>query len=153
MGLFSGIGNAPIFDRGTYFQPNGKYRLKVVKLLAKDTRNSGLAFIAEFEVLESNHAEDPIGAKRTWFQSLTKKDIGYPAVKEFMMYLLAVERHDKEAFQDFEQNLETILEDATSFEGADSDHPMHGDEICLETVSVLTKDKKDFTRHNWSIAK
>jgi hypothetical protein len=63
---WSQIGQAPIFERGNYFNP-GKYKLRLLRCLSKQTQKSGMAFIAEFGVLESDNPTHPIGSKGTFF--------------------------------------------------------------------------------------
>ena len=69
---WSQIGAAPIFERGNYFNP-GRYKLRLLRCLSKQTQKSGMAFIAEFEVLESDNPAHPIGSKGTYFVKMAQQ--------------------------------------------------------------------------------
>ena len=137
MGNFGGIGGVDTFERGTWISPNGIYVLAVQKLLVKETRKSGDGFIVEFKVVESNHPRHAVDSKVTW-------------IKEFMISLMHVDMSEPSEKEDFNATLEDLLDEATSYEGADSDHPLHGQTIRCETVLKKTQKGNDFTVHNWS---
>jgi hypothetical protein len=148
---FSGIDRADTFERGKYFPPDGTFYLKLQKTLVKGTRKSGAAFIAEFEVVGSNHDEVPVGAKRSWFQKMVDKDVAFPAIKEFMAALLGFSKEDKAEWKSFEAKLEGILTEATDFEGKAEDHPLYGMTVKVTTWQKTTNNGKEFTVHDWEI--
>jgi len=152
MGAFSGIGEAEVYERGNYLKPGGMFLLVVKDMLLKETQNSGLGFIVEFEVLESTLEEDhPVGSKATWFQSMTKRQVALPAIKEFMAFLLKVNLKDSAQKEQFNSEVEDILNAATDFEGDPADHPMYGEKIRVHTYTKLTQNNKEFTVHDWEI--
>lgn len=149
MGLWDGIENAEIFDRGNYFKPGFIGVVKILKTLAKETRNSGLAFIVEMEVVESNNPDDPPGKKKTWYQSLVKKDVAFPAVAAWAAACVGYDPSQKEILK---AEVFPVLKDLMS---AATDSPEKNDFIGLlvrlETEKTITKEKKqDFTRHNFA---
>ncbi len=152
---FGGIGEAEIFDRGNYLKP-GAYALQVKKLLLKQTRKSGPAFIAEFVILHS-HGDDAnaVGSKATWFQKMQDKDVALPAIKEFMLSLLGVDKNDKEQMAEFNEGLQELLEEATEYEGPDEDEdgkplrPFYNDTIRADCYMKKTQKNADFTAHDW----
>jgi hypothetical protein len=152
MGMnWSKVGKATIFDRGSYLDP-GHYRLKMLKMYTIETRNKGFALIVELEVLESSNDNIPVGATKNWYQGLNDKDIGFSAIKEFMMYLLGIRQKNKEEFEQFEAGLEELMEESSDekwkVEDAE-DHPLHGHTILVECFMKKTKSDADFTQHKW----
>lgn len=160
MGMFSGIGETELFEKGVYLTPGGSYELEVLKILVKDTRKSGLGFIVEFKVIsaEGSGAEEQHapGSRATWFQKLQDKDIAWPAIKEFFMGLLDVNRNNPTEYEEFSNSLEELVEEATAWEpdpeDPESKHPLCGERVHVDTHSKLTKKNVEFTVHNWSAA-
>ena len=148
---FEGIEDAKVFDRGAYLPPDGIYALRVIRMLVKQTRRAGPAFIAEHEVIYSTHPDIQPGAKRSWFQKLQDKEVAYPAIKEYMGALLAIDRDDKDAWKEFEGQIRDILNEAANFEGKPEDHPLHGETVKVTTWQKTTKSGNEFTVHDWEI--
>lgn len=147
---FDGIEDADIFERGKYLNPGFEYGLEVQKILVKDTRKSGKAFIVEFKVLESNDPDTKVGVKRTWFQKMIDKDIAFPAIKEFMAALLGYAPQDKERWDRFNKLISPTLKAAIKEYENIEDSPLFGTTVWVETSSKLTKEKQqDFTVHDW----
>lgn len=153
MSLFQGIAEAEVFERGNYFEPGGKFRLMVNRILLKDTERSGMGFIVEFKVLESSLPDKhAVGSKGSWFQKMTDKKVALPAIKEFMSALCKVNLNNPEEKEEFNSSIEEILEEATKeYEGEAEDHPFHGMQIDLETWTKKTQKDVDFTVHKWII--
>jgi len=149
MGLFSGIEKAEISERGKYISPGFLGKLRVKKTLAKESVKSGLAFIVEFDVLESNLDEHPVGSSATWFQKMQDKTVAFPAIKAFVAAVSGVHPGDRDAMAEINAEMENILDEATSNE---TNNALVGQEVNLETFSTKTKKGFDFTRHNWSPA-
>lgn len=153
MSLFEGIADAEVFEQGNYFEPGGKYRLMVNRILLKDTQRSGMGFIVEFKVLRSSLPDKhAIGSKGSWFQGMTDKKVALPAIKEFMAALCKVNLNNPEEKEEFNSSIEEILKEATAeFEGGPEKHPFHGMQVDLETWSKVTQKGNDFTVHKWII--
>lgn len=158
MGHFSGIGETELYTQGTYLSPGGMYELEVQNMLVKKTRKSGLGFIVEFKVLsasgEGGEKHAP-GSSATWFQKMQDEDIAFPSIKRFFVALENIDMNDPEAKEDFNNNVETLLDEATSWQPEDQDdeHPWKGARVMCETYTKITKVKKqEFTQHNWSAA-
>lgn len=149
---FSGVENAQIFERGNFLPPGGKYRLRVMRTIVKKTRKSGDAFIAEFEVIESDLDEVKVGSRYSWFQKLVDTDVAFPAIKEFIATLLGFDVRDKEGMKEFNGKVKSVLQEASEEYSKEEDHPLHGLEILCETYQKETKQGKDFTVHSWSVA-
>ncbi len=154
MGLFSGIGDAPLFDRGVYIKPGFIGTLEVKRTIAKKTLKSGIGFIVEFEVINSNMEEHPVGSKATWFQKMSDMTVALPAIKAFAAALSGYELHNKEAIEaEVAPELEEQLDIAVADEdGTEGNNPFVGLTINLQTESTKTSKGFDFTRHNWSPA-
>lgn len=148
MGLFSGIEKAEISERGKYISPGFVGRLKVRKTLAKDSVKSGLAFIVEFDVLESNLDEHPVGSSATWFQKMQDKTVAFPAIKAFVAAVAGFHPGDKAGIEaEIGPNMSTLLDDATENETSNA---LVGQEVKCETFSTKTKKGFDFTAHKWT---
>lgn len=151
--VFSGIGEAEIFDRGNYLTAGGMYELEVRKVILKETQSSGLAFIVEFTVLSSTVEKHAVGSKATWFQKMTDRKVALPAIKELFIPLLKIDMTDPEAKEEFNSTLEELLDEMTSWEPeSGEEHPLAGERVNVETFSKLTKKGLDFTAHIWSEA-
>lgn len=157
-GQFEGLGETELYEKGVYLSPGGVYELEVVRILLKETRRSGLGFIVEFKVVSatgeggSNHAP---GSKATWFQKMTDKDIAFPAIKQFFVGLMDIDMNDDEQKEQFNGEIEDILEEATSWapDGDDDAHPLAGERVSCSTYTKLTKKNVEFTVHNWEPSK
>jgi hypothetical protein len=146
------VGQAQVFGRGKYLK-DGEYKLKLLKMYTIETRKKGAALIVDFLVMESSNDEIKEGTKRNWYQGLQDKDIAFPAVKEFMQALYDVNLEDSEEVEEFEDNLDGILEKATLEKWQNLDdkkHPLHGKTIAVECYTKETKNGQDFTVHTWS---
>lgn len=146
MGLFSGIEKAEISEKGRYLPSGFVGKLKVRRTLAKDSVKSGLAFIVEFEVVESNNDEFSPGSSATWYQKMTDKTVAFPAIKAFVAAASGVHPGDREAMNEINDEMENILNEATTNETSNA---LVGQEVAVETIATKTKKGFDFTRHNW----
>lgn len=151
------IGKVDIYGgTGSYFPPDGEFKLKVLKTFGLETRKSGDAFIVDFEVLESDVESVKVGSKKNWYQGLSNQDVAFPSIKKFMLELLQIDVEDEEQMEEFEENLPDLMEqvgdEAWNKDNVDvTDHLLHGKTIALQTVGIITKEKKtEFTVHNWS---
>lgn len=62
---FSGMANAKSMSGGQYFKGEGKFLLRTKRMFVNDG-HKGKFFIAEFEVLQSTSAQEPVGCTRSW---------------------------------------------------------------------------------------
>lgn len=151
--VWAGIGNAEIFERGNYMKPNfvGVIRIKATRL--KNTQKSGLGFICEMEVLESNMpAVHPIGSKTTWFQKMIDKNVAFPAVAAWAAACMGMDPNDKEGVKSqVLPILEQVMEIATDNPDNPEANPFINSVTRLETVATVTKEeKRDFTRYDFT---
>lgn len=150
MGLFNGIADAEIFERGTYFSPGFDGVVKVEKVIAKRTRASGDAFIVEMRVVDGGTDSDPNGSKRSWFQKMIDSDIAFPAIKAWAAACAGYAPNEKDAIEtEVAPALEDALEAAVTNPG---DNDFVGAFLHLTTTQVKTKNDRDFTRHDWAPA-
>lgn len=156
MGLFDGIGDAEIFERGRYMPPGFRGVVEVKKTIAKQTRKSGLGFIVELRVAEveragqEGHELSPVtvGEKRTWFQKMTDLNVAFPAIKAWAAAIAGYEMHEKEAIDaEVAPELEGAMNRATE---NPSDNDFVGCLVKLETEATKTGKGLDFTHHNWA---
>lgn len=63
----------------------GDFVVRIEDVIFLKTRGKGDAFIVEYTVVESSNPEkDPVGAKRTWYQSYQDVDIAQGETLKFM---------------------------------------------------------------------
>lgn len=149
MGVFAGLKDAKISETGSYLT-DGTYKLRVERIVYKQTRSKGYAYIAEFNVLESSNPEHPVGSKRTWFQSMNDKEIAFPAIQKFAAAALGVNPfRDKELFEkEILPNIEELVENSIS----DAGDIFKGKDVNCEVEQVKTKKGGDFSRYDFSAA-
>jgi hypothetical protein len=144
-GLWSGLGDADVFDRGAFLDPGGMFDVEIQRCLSKRTQKSGDCFIVEFDVLASSLPAHPAGSRRTWIQKMQNVATAHGAVKGFLMAIFNLE---KEAARkhDFDPYLERFMRQVEGPRNI-----LAGKLVHLETVHITTKEKgNDFTRHDWS---
>ena len=152
---WSNIGKAKVWGKqGRYFPPGGEFKLKVLRTYTIRTRNKGDAFIADFEVLESDHDDVEVGKVYNWYQGMQDEDIAFSSIKGFMLALLGIDDEDEEEMEEFDEKLPKLMEEAGSDhwntqKAEPEDHPLHGQTVALSTSHKTTKDDKDFTVHDW----
>lgn len=147
MGLFSGIDKAEIAEKGKYLSTGFVGKLRVRRTLAKDSIKSGLAFIVEFDVVESNLEEHPVGSSATWYQKMTDKTVALPAIKSFVLAASGVDPANRDAMAEINSEIEGILDEATTNE---TNNALVGQEVFVTTFSTKTKKGFDFTNHRWT---
>lgn len=142
MGNFSGVGQAPLYESGTFFLP-GNYELSISRVLVKNTMKSGRCFIVEFAIEKSDNESMPAGSMGTWLQKLDNTVIAYPSLKAFTLAVVGVDKNDKEAVEAESPNVEKLL-DAAVDDGA-----LNGMKVRLRAERTKTQKGADFTRHTW----
>ncbi len=151
MSAFAGMRNAKMYETGTPLT-TGKYRLEITRCLLKKTRSKGLAFIAEFTVkASSDTTKHPIGAKRSWYQSMQDLDVAHGSLKIFAAAVLGFDpmTQKEEIAAKVDPEIESVM-DAVCDEGPNG-NVFKGRFVDVECVMTKTKkENKDFTRHNWT---
>jgi len=147
---WSQIGNAPIFERGNYFNP-GRYKLRLLRCLSKQTQKVGVAFIAEFEVLESDNPAHPIGSKGTYFVKMAQQQQAFSNILEMMAALLGFDITNKEHVMQIDQQLRPQLAGLMTALETQGTAVLGGREtISVECRITLTKQQREFTLHVWT---
>jgi len=149
MGLWDGIENAEIFERGNYIKPGFNGVVEIMRTIGKETRASGLAFIVELKIVQTNMPDDhPVGQKGTWFQKMTDRAVAFPAVAAWAAACAGYEPHEKERIkQDVMPHLRETMKHATDNPG---DNDFIGAKLRLVTVGITTKKDADFTRYDFA---
>lgn len=148
---FAGLRDKNIHENGQYLEAGGRYKLEVQKIILKETRKSGKGFIVECTVLESSNLDkDPVGAKRSWFQSMKDLDVAFPAIKAFLYAVLGYDYGDPKQKEYLKAKVDPVIETIT-FEACDeTKNPFKGRTVGVETTAKITKEKKqNFTRHDF----
>jgi len=147
---WSQIGNAPIFERGNYFSP-GRYKLRLLRCLSKQTQKSGVAFISEFEVLESDNPVHPIGSKGTFFVKMANPQQGFSNIKEMVVAILGFDISNPEHLRQIERDLSPQLANLMTALETQGTAVLGGrDTVSVECRIIQTKAGNDFTLHVWS---
>lgn len=147
---WSQIGTAPIFERGNYFNP-GRYKLRLLRCLSKQTQKSGIAFIAEFEVLESDNPAHPIGSKGTYFVKMAQQQQAFSNILEMMAAVLGFDITNKEHVTQIDQQLRPQLAGLMTALETQGTAVLGGRETTsVECRIKLTQRNTEFTLHTWS---
>lgn len=147
---WSQIGTAPIFERGNYFSP-GRYKLRLLRCLSKQTQKSGVAFIAEFEVLESDNPAHQIGSKGTYFVKMANPQQGFSNILEMMTAILGFDISNAEHVRQIDTQLRPQLAALMTSLETQGTAVLQGHEtVAVECRVTLTKAQKEFTLHVWA---
>lgn len=141
---FAGLPSAQVFGKGNYLAQGGEYVISIEGMEYKDLFKGGSALIVEFEVVESNNDKDPVGSKRSWFQSKNASFGG--AVLEFLYAVLGTDyKNDPAAAAEVQKASADLMQAALE------KNEFKGQKVRVSTSHKLTKEaKKDFTVHVWT---
>ena len=156
MGVFDGLRNAEVFERGAFLNV-GVYELTINKCLVKATRKSGDAFIVEFTVDKAEgQGANPVGSKASWFQKLADKNIAFGAIKEFLYAAMGFDyAKDKEQIlKEIDPKIETLIQDALeqSKDAPNGKNALKGEKIRCQVNMKKTQKNLGFSMHTWSPA-
>lgn len=127
-----------------FFKAGFRGQLQIDKCIHMTTRKGDAAFIAEFTVLStSNPNEFPVGAKRSWYQSL-KEETGHDAVILFLYAALGLDkaRDGEKIAKDVAPKQSALLNAAVGPRNI-----LATKKVALETAEITTKAGKPFTKH------
>lgn len=148
MGLWSGIGEAEIFERGNYMSSGFEGQVQIKRTLVKHTRKVGDAFIVNFTIITTNQPEQhSVGSMGSWFQKLIDKNVAFSACKQFVAACAGIAAHEKERLkQELDPIIEEALDAATENE---TDNAFINSIVFLRCVQTTTRDGNSFTRYDW----
>jgi hypothetical protein len=147
---WSQVGNAPIFEKGNFFNP-GRYKLQLLKVISKQTQRSGLAFIAELEVLESDNPAHQIGSKGTYFVKMANQQQAFSNVLELMAALLGLDISNPAHVQQIDQQLRPQLAGLMTALETQGVGVLSGNVfVSVECRKQRTQRGNEFTRHAWA---
>lgn len=149
MGLFDGIESAEMFERGKFIPGDFVGVLEIKRTIAKETIKSGIGFIVEMAVVETNMPDTmPEGSACTWFQKMSDKTVAFPSIKAWAAAVAGYHSHDKAAIEaELAPELGNVLTMATD---NPADNDFVGQTVRLETHMIKTRNGRDFTVHTWS---
>ncbi len=175
MAIWSGLGNAQTFERGTYFNPGSVHDVMVSRCILKESQKSGLGLIVETDILTSmatgeingatNQAFTPLpsGMSGTWWQGMTDKNVAMPAIKGFVFALFGFESNDprrgwlenavpgSEAWSCNRTRRPLALIESLMTWATGETNILEGMIVHLDTRHIKTaKRGTDFTIHNWT---
>lgn len=157
MGTFSGIDEKSVSVGGSYFQP-GRYRVKIEGVKVQKSLKGKLLWIIETLVNESNNPDIKVGSHYSQVIDINNM-MGFPNIKGF---IAAATGFDASKYDNEELNAEICeawkelvgkdieLEEICEYvSGEDQPLTAADTELDLECINVLTKEKRDFTKHIW----
>jgi hypothetical protein len=119
--------------------------------LSKQTQKSGMAFIAEFEVLESDNPAHPIGSKGTYFVKMAQQQQAFSNILEMMAALLGFDITNKEHVTQIDQQLRPQLAGLMTALETQGTAVLGGREtVSVECRIKLTQRNTEFTLHAWA---
>lgn len=135
---------------GLYFEP-GNYLARINRCRMIETREKHDAFVAEFEVLESDNEDRPVGCKPALFVDMDGKfpELALGNVTDFVRAGLACC-----AAQNGEEHppIESIgLDKETMKAVTGEDNILAGTFIQIYAFNKPTREGRDFTRFDWSV--
>ena len=139
MGLYGKISEAKYSDGGVYLK-KGVFRLEILKVLHKTTRQNKEAFIAEFKVLESTNTELLPGCVCSWMVTLDKE----PAlgnIKQFLSEAMSTPARSVDMSEIVEQIVEFVIA-----ETGPKSNPLKGTIVRAAAVDIMTKANRPFTK-------
>lgn len=145
---WDGIGEAESFERGKYVPGDFVGVLEIKKTIMKETIKSGIGFIVEMQVIETNMPDAmPEGSACTWFQKMSDKTVAFPAIKSWAAAVAGYHSHDKAAIEaELAPELSNVMLMATD---NPADNDFVGQTVRLETHMIKTRNGRDFTVHTW----
>jgi hypothetical protein len=147
---WSQIGTAPVFERGNYLSP-GRYKLRLLRCLSKQTQKSGMAFIAEFEVLESDNPTHPIGSKGTYFVKMANPQQAHSNIFELVIAVLGFDITNPAHMEQVNREMRPQLAGLMTALEAQGTAVLGGrDTVSVECRVKLTQRGTEFTLHTWS---
>ena len=158
MGMFDGVGDADMFERGRFMPPGFRGVLEIKKTIAKESVKSGTGFIVEMEVIEvhapgeEGHEHSPVieGEKRTWWQGMKDKTVAFPSLKAWAG-AVAGYRSDQRAEIDEALGGNTLGDMLNEATASPAENDFVGAYVELTTHEIITqKNKSKFTVHNWA---
>jgi len=155
MGLWDGLRDAKVFERGEWFDPGFDGIVEIKKVQAKPTRNKGDILFIECVVVElfdcPSHADGrpkhPVGWRGSWSVKLQDKDIAFSNILSFVAAVSGYTKSQTvEIDRDVKPEVEQIMQNATDYP---ENNLLTGQRLHLRTVGIKTKAGTNFTVHNW----
>lgn len=172
--IWGGLGDAPTFERGTWFNPGSIHDVQITRCLSKASQASGVGFIAECDILTSTQSGEineqtrqpwiplPTGTSGTWWQGMTDKNVAQPAIKGFVHAVLGLEANDprrgaleqkipgSERWACNTSRRPLALIESLMIWATEEPNILQGLFVHLDTRHTKTRKNTDFTIHNWS---
>jgi hypothetical protein len=149
-GIFAGFKNAQVFAAVPDPIPadfDGDVKIK--RTLMKQTQRSGLAFIAELEVVTSNHPKHPCGSVLSYFQSTSDRVIAFNNLLAFLVAAAGEDRNDPAAVERVKQYAEQTFNEAVESPTKNNliDRVLH-----VRGVGTITSKGHAFVAKIWTMA-
>jgi len=123
----------------------------LLRCLSKQTQKSGTAFIAEFEVLESDNPAHQIGSKGTYFVKMQQQQQAFSNILEMMAALLGFDITNKDHVAQIDQQLRPQLAGLMTALETQGTAVLGGREtVSVECRIKLTQRGTEFTLHTWA---
>jgi len=150
--MWDGIEKAQLFERGRFMSDGFKGKVEVKKTIAKQTRRSGLGFIVEFVIRETNMPEKhAVGSKASWFQKMIDPSVAFPAVAAWAAAMNGYDPNSQK--EKIEAEVMPILRQLMTVATDNPDNPevnpFLGMWVALECWQKKTQNDRDFTVYNF----
>lgn len=147
-GLFDGLGKSSITERGKYMAGDFNGIVQLKRVITKNTRNKGPAFIADLTIVTSNLDDPRFAANQdfNWYQKMVDKDIAFPAIKEFFVAFAGVDPKDEVEVAKLSDTMDSAIAECVQ---SPDDNMLVGSLVHLRTEEIKTEEGKPFTRHYW----
>lgn len=173
-GIFSGLGAAPTFERGNWFNGGSIHDLQIERMIIKPSRESGIGLIVECGIKTSAPTGEinkktgqpwvplSVGVDGTWWQGLLDKAVALPAIKDFCFAVLNLGPDDprrgmleqaipgSESWPVNETRRPLAVIESLMLWATGPENIFHGLFVHLETRMTVTKKGTDFTLHIWN---
>jgi hypothetical protein len=144
MGIFDGINEAPVFEKGRKL-PDGSDSLVVIdkcQLIRSQQKKGSDVFVCEYTVEESNKAE--IGGRYSWTQFMNDQNVAFPALKQFVLAIFGCDlQKDQIQYREVEGRTNEILTAAVT-----RDY-LKGQKVRVSVHNKRTQNDRDFLAHNF----
>jgi hypothetical protein len=148
MGKFKGLNQAEVFGGGSYLPcEDATYKVTVKNAFVLTTRKNEVAAVIEFKVEESSSEKVKVGAFKSQMIML-KHDSAAANIRQFTAAAMGIDPKDDDApaavgAQDWDDLGDQLFGDD------ETESPLKGQEMYLQTFATQTKAKTDFTKHFW----
>jgi hypothetical protein len=151
--LVTNLGTAKSGSGGEYFKPGHNFKVVIEKCEWKTARDKREYVIVSTQILESDCEEQGAGRKPAYMINMSI-DAGEGNLASFLRIALTklAEANDEILNPEDDKYWDEQLSDRALLSAVlEEQNVLAGVELYLYTKPILTREKKDFTIHEWSL--